>query len=250
MSVLKVALCDEDEMTLTVLSSALKTLLDKKNVESEMIASSSIEKLSQDMKTSKYDLVFLDVTVEGEDGIAFAKQIKKENNQTQIVFVSHQEERVFDCFQAQPFSFIRKRFFIADIQDTMERFFEEYQKEGVNKMIELTTPTKIEHVSADDIIYIESYKDWQNVHLVNQTQPLVLNSTMTALEEGLRKYHFIRIHKGFIVNARHISSINGCKLTLKTEQVLFIASKRAKRVREECLAYNKQKFSEMFKLKK
>ena len=114
----------------------------------------------------------------------------------------------------------------------------------------ISAKTEIIHINVDDILYIESFRDTQSVYFTNKEQPVVLSSTMAELEGQLLKYSFIRIHKSILVNAKYVSKVNGCEVVLNNGKVLYTATKRAKQVRDEYMAYNRDKVSAMFKLKK
>jgi DNA-binding LytR/AlgR family response regulator len=45
-----------------------------------------------------------------------------------------------------------------------------------------------------------------------EDKQLIAHQTMTSLEEMLPKDAFFRIHKSFLVNIRHIDSINGGRI--------------------------------------
>ena len=251
MNKLTIALCDDDETAVTVIGGTVKSLLDKKNIDAEIFAFISAHMLKQSMETRKYDLIMLDISMKEEDGIRFAKELRAAGDKTEIVFVSSKEERVFESMGVNPFAFVRKRLFIADIKEMLERFLDTCgggRSGGV--VAELRTATDIIHINVDDIMYIESFKDTQSVYLADKEQPVVLSSTMSELEERLLQYDFIRIHKSLLVNEKYISRLNGCEVTLANGTVLYAAAKRAKQVREEYMAYNRNKVSAMFKLKK
>ena len=251
MNKLTIALCDDDETAVTIIGGTLKSLLDKKNVEAEIFAYLSVHELRKSMESRAYDLVLLDISMKEEDGIKFAKEMRERGDKTEIVFVSSKEERVFESLGVGPFAFVRKRLFIADIKDMLEHFLAAYNSDSANsRVLELRTSTEIIHINVDDILYIESFRDTQSVYFTNKEQPVVLSSTMAELEGQLLKYSFIRIHKSILVNAKYVSKVNGCEVVLNNGKVLYTATKRAKQVRDEYMAYNRDKVSAMFKLKK
>ena len=57
---------------------------------------------------SKASLIFLDIEMPDDNGMEFAKRIRKNDADKKIIFISSHEQYVFDSFAAQPFYFIRK----------------------------------------------------------------------------------------------------------------------------------------------
>lgn len=250
MNKLTIALCDDDETAVTIVGGTVKSLLEKRGVEGEIYAYTTAAELRQSMEAHRFDLIMLDISMKEEDGIKFAKELRARGDRTEIVFVSSKEERVFESLAVAPFAFVRKRLFIADIKDMLDHFLAVYSEGAGGRVLELRTATEIVHVNVDEIVYIESFRDTQSVYLSGREQPVVLSSTMTELENQLAKYSFIRIHKSILVNARYINRVDGCEVVLNSGKVLYSATKKAKQVRDEYMAFNRDKVSAMFKLKK
>lgn len=58
-----------------------------------------------------------------------------------------------------------------------------------------------------DIKYIEGQGDYIKVHLV--AKMLVVHQTLKSFSESLPDEEFMRIHKSFLVNLKHIEFIEG-----------------------------------------
>lgn len=68
-----------------------------------------IENLSND-----YDVIFLDIFVNNQSGIDYAKQLKKHFFKSAIVFISCKRELIFQTQEISPLCFIRKSEFDYD----------------------------------------------------------------------------------------------------------------------------------------
>ena len=51
----------------------------------------------------------------------------------------------------------------------------------------------------NDILYIESLKDYVKIYLNSQPQPIVTLMSLKKLEEELPEERFMRVHRSFIV---------------------------------------------------
>jgi DNA-binding LytR/AlgR family response regulator len=67
-------------------------------------------------------------------------------------------------------------------------------------------------VAFRDILFIESLKDYVNVHLLSESRPILSLGTLKALEEKLPPKHFLRVHRSFIVSLDQITSITKTSL--------------------------------------
>ncbi|MBN8825024.1 MULTISPECIES: LytTR family DNA-binding domain-containing protein [unclassified Spirosoma] len=72
-------------------------------------------------------------------------------------------------------------------------------------------------IDLDDILWIESLKDYVRIHTVSG--PLVSYLRISYLEEKLPPDHFVRIHKSFIVSLDHIQAISASYIRVNNEEL-------------------------------
>ena len=72
----------------------------------------------------------------------------------------------------------------------------------------------------DDIIYMESLKDYLRVY--TKDQELVVHYTLTKLLENLPEEDFIRIHRSFAISLNKVNAIEGNQVELKNGKMLPI----------------------------
>ena len=63
-------------------------------------------------------------------------------------------------------------------------------------------------VLLSSVLYIKSEGHYLYFYLENKSQPLIERSSLKTLEEQLIPHNFIRTHKSYLVNAKHISKVN------------------------------------------
>ena len=238
---LKVALCDNEREALSIIAGAVKQALEHLQVSAEIDTYDSANALYERVVKGEYDLLLLDIDMPECDGITFARKLKHLTVSPDIIFVSNREERVFDSFLATPFGFIRKSCFIKDTNRLLKMYLEEWEKrETTHECIEVNTKTSLMQVEVRDIVYIESYKDYQIMHRARDAEPVELRSSMEKLEEKLEPFGFMRIHKGYIVNADFISRIDDIDVTLTTGTVLYISRRKLRQIREQYMSLNRK----------
>jgi DNA-binding LytR/AlgR family response regulator len=85
-----------------------------------------------------------------------------------------------------------------------------------------------------DLYYIESCKHKVIFYVQKEKnkQLYTLYAKLDDLEHQLEQYLFIRIHKSYLVNYRHIHSVRNYILKLDTGEVLNIPKERFQAVKE------------------
>jgi len=73
-------------------------------------------------------------------------------------------------------------------------------------------------IFVNDIVYIESWKDYIKLFLVNGRN-LIVKQTITAMENLLSEHKFMRVHRSYMVSINKISGYNGISVQLETKEI-------------------------------
>ncbi len=146
------------------------------------------------------DFLFLDIELKGENGIERAKEYRDlGHDNLNIIFVTFHDEAVYGVFEANPLSFVRKNKLKVDLEKTVKIIELKKKKEQMQTIID---GHKINLV---DVLYIESQGNKLYYRGANNEEILERREKMSTVEKELEKYHFIRCHKSYIVNAAFIT---------------------------------------------
>ena len=235
MKTLKVCICDDDTPSLMTYSAAVKGCFQGFGIAAEVDTYSSAANLRNRLEKLSYNIIFLDIDMPKEDGIAFAKSLRNRNDTVPIIFVTAREDRMFDAFSVQPFGFVRKRRFLEDLNEAV-RIFLETNPELTADMVMFSTSSGDFQVNVKQIIFIESSLHAQYIHLNGQSV-IEARSSMSNFEAQLADKGFIRIHKGYIVNYRYIKRIENSDIRLTTGELLPLSRAKKKEVKSLWLEY-------------
>jgi DNA-binding LytR/AlgR family response regulator len=75
---------------------------------------------------------------------------------------------------------------------------------GTEQFIQFRADRKMQKILLDDILYIESLKDYTKI--VTRTKNIVTKQPISSLENSLPKPAFIRIHRSYIVALAKVES--------------------------------------------
>ena len=183
------------------------------NLEKFLTPQSLLERAAE----HSFDLIFLDISMPGMDGIELAAELKRHRSKAALIFVSSRTDRVFDTFVVQPFGFVRKSNFLEDISEVIARYVNSLGSGEKNShYLYLKDQQGTVAVDAAHVTYIECIRNMQVLHFDDSKEEHRLYSRMGMLEEELKKYDYIRIHKGFIVSSRFIRRFESKSVTLTT----------------------------------
>lgn len=200
---MKIAVCDDDVFALNIISDTTAKTMKEQKVNAEICTFSSAEELETAMESEQFDLVLLDIDMPGKDGIEAGKYLREYKEETDIIYVSNREDRVFDSLKVNPFGFIRKKQFLEDVPEILSRYLKSRSEKQEPRLV-VKSKDHVVSLRLRDICYIEGQRKTQKICLVNQDEAEEIRYSMQDLEEELEGNGFLRVHKGYLVNYRHI----------------------------------------------
>lgn len=232
----KIALCDDDAKLLAVIAGAAESILMDHGIRAEVHRFRTGEALLEAMEQNHFQMVLLDIDMPGMDGIATGRAIRDRNIDTQIIYVSEWEGRVFEALLNRPFGFVRKGQFLTDLTKVINLYMSLGTQQSNSGHIQLTARDSLLTVDVKRIRYFEGNRNMQLMYLEGNDEPVEIKMTMNKLEEATARYGFIRIHKGYLVNHRYIQRIYYDKLELHDGKVLPIGRSKVNEVKDQFLA--------------
>ncbi|SFI35342.1 two component transcriptional regulator, LytTR family [Pseudobutyrivibrio sp. OR37] len=169
-----------------------------------------------------YDIIFLDIEMPNIDGISVCRKIRQLSKDALVIFISNKEELVFQTFEVQPFRFIRKSELKELCPSLVDFIINELKRRSPQ------TFTIIENNGGDvlsfdarNIIYVEAQR--KECKIVTTIGDSTVKMKLMDLEEKLGSFHFVRIHRSFLVNMDYIFRITKNSIILTSGEELPIS---------------------------
>lgn len=160
------------------------------------------------------DLLFLDIQMPQLLGTDLIRTLKKP---PKVIFTTAFRKFAVEGFELdavdyllKPISFERFLKAVNKVMDTSINVFEysnnatEAGNRHIDAFINLRADRKNIKVPLDDILYIESLKDY--IKVVTKNKTIITKQSISSIEEILPREQFIRIHRSFIVSVSKIES--------------------------------------------
>ncbi|GKX28537.1 DNA-binding response regulator [Vallitalea longa] len=239
-----IAICDDEVLQVDIVEKLILETVQQINKTVNILKFFSGEDLVKYCKTDdKLHIIFLDMEMDGIDGIECAKKIREKNENVIIIFVTGYKEYVFDVFEINTFRYLLKpvkkdqfqKALIAAIKSIKHRKAPKKQNEVlvINKNKEKII------IAYNSINYFEKYK---NKVMVNcDKQNIEFYGTFNELNTLLDINKFIRVHQGYIANIDKIEVITSKEVYMKNGQKLPVSRRNAKEVKEVFLSYKRVK---------
>lgn len=152
----------------------------------------------------KPDCIFLDVEMPEVDGVAAARGIKEIAAKTKIVFVTAHQEYMPQAFETYAYDYMVKPFRLERLKETVEKIRAELDREPEKVMLKLKDGLTL--IAAEDIVIIQ--REERQTAIITLKGKYHVAESLSDLMETLPQGDFIRSHKSYIVNLRHIKKIS------------------------------------------
>jgi DNA-binding LytR/AlgR family response regulator len=159
------------------------------------------------LRTKKPDLIFLDINLPKLNGLDF---LRSGRINCPVILTTAHHEFALDAYNLDVVDYLLKPV-------SFPRFMQAVNKVLAAQQVTTNTATDQEvhffvsdkkriRVAESAICYIESIKDYVKIHTADSS--IVTKIQISELEQVLRSGDFVRIHKSFIINLKHLSAYN------------------------------------------
>ena len=168
----------------------------------------------------RYDVLFLDIMMPEIDGISLARELRELDEDMLIVFITSKIEFMQTGYEVRAFRYLLKE----QIEAGLPKIWKDIEKELLDRADTYFTyefERKTYRCPCRDILYLES--NLRRIILHTNRDTSVLYGKLDDL--AIKYPMFVRIHKSFLVNRRHIRSISAGMVVLSNGDILPVSRK-------------------------
>lgn len=240
---IRIAICDDSK---TIVKKLEKIITNKFNDYTDNyeihLFYNGISLLNQ-YKLQPYDVIFLGIDMPDLSGFDAARAIRNLHSDSYIIFVTSNSEYIYKSFDFQPFHFIRTKceipleFSANDVITKLIQHMRHFERVTLKNHEGIKFSPYIH-----EIVYIESDGHYLNFYVANNSAPIRVRGTLTEYEKKYAEHNFIRIHKQYLVNLKHLTFVDVKKDEILLDSVnkrLTLSRNYKKQVNEKHTEYLK-----------
>ena len=220
MIVLSHFLIVEDEL---LIAETISDLLKKEGAQNITIVESVEEALSH-IETNHTDLVLTDIALGNEQtGIDLGNLLYTKYHIPFIYITSHADKAMINKVKhTRPNGYIVKPFKKDDLLVAIELALYNTAnaplKSNENNELIVKDGRALVKLFHDNIVWLEADGNYTTIHLINNKRH-VIRTTLAEMEEQLPSDNFIRIHKSYVVNKKHITEVRANNVIIDQKEL-------------------------------
>ena len=167
----------------------------------QLTARCSAEQFLFSYPQQDFDLLLLDIEMDGMDGVSLAKQVRRTNELMQIVFITGYSDYITEGYEVAALHYLMKPVKEEKLFAVLDRAVERLHKN--TKVLTLETAEETVRVPLYQVSALEVQRNYVTVHA---RQDYTVKKSLSELMEQLDE-RFFRVGRSAVVNLNDISRV-------------------------------------------
>ena len=234
---MRLAYCDDEEIQLEYMQRLAEHWAKQAGVPLTYCAYKSAEELLfENTEGYPFDLLILDIDMQGMSGMELARKIRAKDAGIPILFLTNKREYVFEGYEVQALRYLLKPM-------TEEKLFpllDEVCTAAREEMQSLIVSAEGEHckIAVPDILYLEADGHYVRIHTVKQDY--VVKKALSELSGELTD-EFVLTHRSYLVHLMHVERVQRTECILSDGSSIPVSRNSYKAVNEAFIRYWKDR---------
>lgn len=221
---MRVAICDDVLLHREKCAVLLRKISRRRNIGIEVLEYDRGEQLLFALEDNKglIDLVYLDISMPGEDGMTIAKKIREKEYGCEIIFFTGHEKLWKEAFFVKALHYIIKEDYTEEEFERIFMLAVDAIKKNEEERVVFTCAGEYRNIRIADIDYFEVRDHIVTVHFDGDAT-FDFYTPLSRVEKQLMNKAFIRCHKSYLISKRRVRNIHGNEIIMNNGDVIPIS---------------------------
>lgn len=238
---MKIAIVDDGERDRATLKEGIERFLEKNGIAGNVVAFEQGSRFVAAMADRRPDVVFLDIYMNGMDGMETARRIRERDKECLIIFTTTSKEHAVESFRVRAFDYLVKPYTAEQLEEVLRLCLEAMGRNS--KYIEVVSKRAKLKILLKDIIF----SDVDGHYIMIHTKTEVIKTRMQFDQFSpllLSDKRFLNCYRNCIINMDEVGSMEEFDFLMKGGERIPITKARANALKE---AYANYVFEQLHK---
>ena len=230
---MKIAVCDDEQVFVDKTINFLNSLVADTDT-CDIFPCSSGEELLNKHNSERFDIILLDIEMNGISGMDTAREIRRNDKKVIIAFLTNYQEFAVEGYEVNAYRYIVKNQPEYIYEKQFKSIFEEYSQN--HKYFEIPSKGVVAHIFLRDICFFEIFNKEVTVHTMTGKHEYF--GKLSDVEKQLKNdLLFTKSHKSYIINIAQVESINKSEIIMKNGKKALLSRNYRKKVVDSYISY-------------
>lgn len=221
-----IAIIDDEKIQVELLEKYVQNWAREKNTRvTRVVTAAFYSAESFDFRFSmnkKYNILLLDIQMKGQNGIELAKEIRKEDDMVNIIFITGVTDYIQEGYDVSAINYLIKPIEEKKLYECLNRAILKIPKE--EKTIIVDVGGEMHRIIQSEIIYIEAFSHFIDINTVRGKY--ATRKSIGTIEKELDENIFVRCHRSYIVSLKYIKRIGNTELELDNGNIIPVSRRQ------------------------
>ena len=216
---MNIAICDDVLVDAEKIRSYLLAYFEKNGFMGDIHLYACGETLLQDFARRRFDVLFLDIYLDGMSGVDVARHIRERDPNCLIVFITSSDSHMREGFALRVASYVEKPLTEEKVGIAFAQCRNLFMKNA--RYIEFKLDRRDFRLPFNRLVYAEG-KGHSAFFYADTGEIYESHITMEDVERQLEGLPILRCHRSFVVNMNYVTDIHGNDIIMKGGQLVPI----------------------------
>ena len=236
---IRIACCDDEKQQLELYKTMFTNIEMRQdiklNVEYFLSGNFMLERFQSEK--NPFDLVYLDMDMDEKSGLDLAKEIRQNyHSDCLILFLTNYPKYMQNSFDVRAFQYMIKPVQFDEFEKKFTAARKYLEKDDKNRVVLKIDEDNVVFFT-NEIYYIEKEKSSKQFLVYLEDKCVVAKGVLSAIENQLLEQHFMRTHRSYLVNMKHIRRIQKNDLVLSNGNLVPISRRKEKELKQQFMRY-------------
>ncbi len=221
---MRIAIVDDIAAERSILHKWVQSCLDSRRIDADIAEYESGETFLSAAEQNRFDLVFLDIYMEGINGIETAAALRRFDTDCLIVFTTTSTDHALEGFRVRAMHYLVKPYDAEDVTALFDEVVLRLSK--TEKYVEIVTAKNTVRLRYKEILYAENFQ--HKVYIYTTSGEVQTRQTFREFVAALTDERFFSCSQGVIVNMEHAADFDGTSFVMNDGKKLPVTRRLIK----------------------